>query len=194
MKVCYFIQAHNYPEQVHRLVRTIKKSSPNSLIVIGYDFTNSSINMNALKDLSDVFLLKSNFIIKRGEFSMLQPYLNVIDWLFKENLEFDWLVYLSGQDYPIQSVNEIEKKLLETKYDGFIQYCDLLSPENDWNWKDRYFYQYYTFPNNQFFRIIVKLLNKRLSCTWCENDMDADSFYTRLSLKALPGLTLVNDK
>lgn len=134
IKVCYFIQAHNYPEQVYRLVRTIKKSSPNSLIVIGYDFANSSINMNTLKDLSDVFLLKSNFIIKRGEFSILQPYLNVIDWLLKENLEFDWLVYLSGQDYPIQSVNEIEKKLLEAKYDGFIEYVDFLSPQNDWNW------------------------------------------------------------
>ena len=33
-----------------------------------------------------------------------------------------------------------------------------------------------------------------LSCTWCENDMDTDSFYTRLSLKTLPGLILANDK
>ena len=168
MRVCYFIQAHNYPEQVYRLVRTIKKSSPNALIVIGYDFTNSSIDMELFQDLSDVYLLKNNFIIKRGHFEMLQPYLNAINWLFDKGLEFDWLAYISGQDYPIQPVNKIEKILFESKYDGFIDYWDIVSRDSYWTREDgkkRYFYQYYIFPTwtMKFFRGLQRLFPLKLN-------------------------------
>ena len=148
MRVCYFIQAHKNPEQVYRLVRTIKKSSSNSLIVIGYDFTNSSIDMEPVQDLSDVYLLKSNFVIKRGELSILKPYLNAISWLLNEKFEFDWLAYLSGQDYPIKPIAEIENFLFNTEYDGFIEYFNVLSEESPWSILGikRYFYQYYNLP------------------------------------------------
>ncbi len=146
MRVCYFIQAHNYPEQVYRLVKTIKRGSPDAIVIIGYDFTHSSISMEPLQHLSDVYLLAGNFPIRRGEFSMLQPYLNAVDWLLKNEIEFDWLAYLSGQDYPIKSLEEIENYLAETQYDGFLQYYNVLSEQSPWSIeqaKKRYFYQYF---------------------------------------------------
>ncbi|BDA70286.1 hypothetical protein CAL7716_044520 [Calothrix sp. PCC 7716] len=147
MKVCYFIQAHKNPEQVYRLVRTIKKSSPNSLVVIGYDFTNSSISMGYLQDLPGVYLLRANFSIERGSFSILQPYLNCINWLYSNNLNYDWLAYISGQDYPAQSLSDTESFLSKTEYDGFIEFYNVLSEQSHWSINEglhRYFNQYYT--------------------------------------------------
>lgn len=165
MRVCYFIQAHSHPEQVHRLVKTIKRGSPNAIVIIGYDFTHSSIAMGPIQNLSDVYLLAGDFPIRRGEFSMLQPYLNAINWLVEHEIEFDWLAYLSGQDYPIKPLEEIESYLAQTQYDGFLQYYNVLSEQSHWSieeGKDRYFYQYFLtlpipkiqFKRKLFFKVV----------------------------------------
>lgn len=150
MKVCYFIQAHKNPRQIYRLVRTIKKLSPNAQVLIGYDFTNSSFDITPLQDVPDIYLLKGEFPVRRGEFSALQPYLNAINWLFEHNFNFDWLAYISGQDYPVRPLSEVEEQLAKTKYDGFIQFYNVLSEESQWTLqegKKRYFRQYYRCPS-----------------------------------------------
>jgi hypothetical protein len=149
MKVCYFIQTHKNPEQIYRLVRTIKKSSPAAQILIGHDFINSHLDLLPLQDLTDIHLLTGEFPVLRGDFSLLQPYLNAVNWLFEHNSDFDWLIYLSGQDYPTQPPSKIEKFLAQTNYDGFIRYWNVFSPESPWGkaraWK-RYYCQYNRLP------------------------------------------------
>ena len=151
MKVCYFIQAHKNPDQVYRLVKTIKSSSPSAQVLIGYDFTNSYLDMAPLQGLSDVNLIRGDFPVRRAEFSALQPYLNAVNWLFDQESDFDWLAYISGQDYPVQPLSQVEKFLSETDYDGFIQYFNVFSNESLWNVEQglkRYFYQYISLPKS----------------------------------------------
>ena len=147
--ICYFIQTHKCPEQVYRLVRTIKLSSPTALILIGHDFTSCYLDITPIQELGDVYLLKVNTPARRGDFSLLQPYFQAIDWLFENQPDFDWLIYLSGQDYPTQAPAEIEDFLSQTDYDGFIRYWDVFSADSPWGkgraWK-RYYCQYYRFP------------------------------------------------
>lgn len=145
MTVCYFIQTHKNPDQIYRLVRTIKQSSPTAQVLLGHDFTSCPLNMTPIQNLSDVYLLRSDVLPIRGDFSLLQPYLNAINWLFEHNSNFEWLIYISGQDYPTQPISKIEEYLANTEYDGFIQYWDVASrsAQNNLN---RYFYQYYRFP------------------------------------------------
>ena len=81
----------------------------------------------------------------RGNFSLLQAYLDAIDWLFRENIDFDWLINLTGQDYPTQPVSQIEKELTQTSYDGFIEYFDVFSKQSHWSITEsysRYFFKY----------------------------------------------------
>lgn len=149
MKVCYFIQTHKNPAQIYRLVRTIKTSSPNAQVLIGHDFSNCSLDMAPLQDLSEVYLLKGTSPVVWGDFSLIQPYLNAINWLLDNNSDFDWLVYLSGQDYPTQPLAKIEDFLSKTDYDGFVLYAEALSEEGYLlvnNPVERYFYQYYRPP------------------------------------------------
>jgi len=150
MKICYFIQTHKNPEQIYRLVRTIKQSSSAAQILIGHDFNSCYLDLSPLRDLSNIALLKINFLVKRGSFSLLKPYLNAIDWLHEHNSDFDWLIYLSGQDYPTQPPHKMEQFLRDSGYDGFIRYWSITSPESPWGVEKghrRYFYHYYELPN-----------------------------------------------
>jgi hypothetical protein len=148
MKVCYFIQSHKNPQQIYRLVRAIKKSSPFAQIIIGHDFTNSYLDMTVLQNLPDVHFIRINQPAIRGDFSLLQPYLQAINWLITNNSNFDWLVYISGQDYPTQPISNIEDFLAKTVYDGFMLYFD--ASQCPWQKKEvfyRYLCQYYRLPD-----------------------------------------------
>jgi hypothetical protein len=165
MKVCYFIQTHKNPDQIYRLVRTIKTSSPTAQVLIGHDFTNCYLDMAPLQDLSEVYLLKGTSPVVWGDFSLIQPYLNAINWLLENNSDFDWLVYLSGQDYPTQPLSKIEDFLSKTDYDGFMLYAEALSEQGYLlvnNPVERYFYQYYRPPTwiRPYLKIPYKILLK----------------------------------
>jgi hypothetical protein len=148
MKVCYFIQSHKNPRQIYRLVQTIKKSSPFAQIIIGHDFTSSYLDITILQDLSDVHLIKIEQPAIRGDFSLLQPYLQAINWLITNNSNFDWLIYISGQDYPTQPISKMEDVLAKTTYDGFMLYFDISQcPWQENEVFNRYLCQYYRLPN-----------------------------------------------
>ena len=168
MKICYLIQSHQNPEQIYRLVRAIKATSDRAIIIINHDFTQSQLDLNPLQDLSDIHLLTRTKPSQRADFSSIKPYLDTIEWLLTNQLDFDWLIYLSGQDYPTQPTNKIEKFLAQTNYDGFINYWDVLSLGNPWGrggfW--RYYCQYYplaTFLSTAINRIFrSRLIKKQL--------------------------------
>ena len=148
MKVLYLIQTHKNPEQIYRLVQIIRKSSLESHIVVIHDFSSCDLDIAPLQNLPEVEVLRLNGKGGRGDFSMIQGYLDSLDWLFSHNLDFDWLINITGQDYPTQPLSKIEKFLAETKYDGFLEYFEALSnsKSNPWGVKeggDRYLYKYW---------------------------------------------------
>lgn len=148
MKVLYLIQTHKNPEQIYRLVKTIKKSSPQSYVLVSHDFQSCNLDTTPLRELALVEVIIGQG--GRGDFSIVQGYLDAVNWVFSHQIEFDWLVNITGQDYPTQPLPKIEKFLAETKYDGFSCYFDALSnsKQNPWERKrregrDRYLYQYW---------------------------------------------------
>ena len=150
MKVVYFIQSHKNPEQVCRLVRTIKKSSSNAQVIINHNFSSSYLDLSSLKEFSGIHLIKRDKSARRGDDSVFDIYLNTINWLFDQNFDFDWLICLSGQDYPTRPIAEIEEFLAQTEYDGFISYWDILSEKSPWGKEDgrkRFFAQYIKLPS-----------------------------------------------
>ncbi len=145
MKVVYLIQTHKNPEQIYRLVKTIKKSSPGSYILVSHNFKSSNLDVAPLRKLPEVEVISGKG--GRGDFSLIQAYLDAVDWLFSQNTEFDWLTNITGQDYPTQPLTRIDQFLAETQYDGFLEYFDLLSDSEHNPWgsregRDRYLYEY----------------------------------------------------
>ncbi|HEY9614267.1 beta-1,6-N-acetylglucosaminyltransferase [Allocoleopsis sp.] len=143
MKVCYLLQSHKNPEQIYRLVRIIKKSSPDSEVLVSHDFTNCNLDDSVLQNLSGVHVIPGKG--GRGDFSIVQGYLDAVDWLLSRQIKFDWLINISGQDYPIQPLSQIEKFLSQTSYDGFFEYFDVFSKQSHWSIREahtRYLYRY----------------------------------------------------
>ena len=136
MKVCYLIQTYKNPDQIYRLVRLIKKQSPDSQVIVSHDFSNCNLDVTALQSLPGVQVFPGQG--GRGDFATVQRYLDAVDWLLSNKVDFDWLINITGQDYPIQSLSEIEHFLAATNYDGFIEYFPVFSKESHWSIKEGY--------------------------------------------------------
>lgn len=149
MKFCYQIQTYKNPEQIYRLVRIIKKSSPDSLVIVSHDYSNCKLDVSALQNLSGVVVFPGQG--GRGDFCTTQRYLDTTEWLLSHNIDFDWLINITGQDYPTQPLSQIEEFLTETSYDGFIEHFEVFSKQSQWSIREgytRYCYRYKQFACN----------------------------------------------
>ncbi|MDY6902828.1 MAG: beta-1,6-N-acetylglucosaminyltransferase [Cyanobacteriota bacterium] len=147
MKACYLILSHKNPKQIYRLIRTIKTASPDCHIILSHDPRNCDVDVSRLEKIPGVYVQFAT--ADRGDFSLVQNYFSAVDWLLKNNIDFDWLIKLSAQDYPTQPISEIEYYLSKTQYDGFMEYFKVFSSESHWSMKEgsgRYLYRYRKFP------------------------------------------------
>ncbi|MGL5032825.1 MAG: beta-1,6-N-acetylglucosaminyltransferase [Microcystaceae cyanobacterium] len=160
MRVCYLIQTHTNPPQACRLIATLKKASPNAFILVSHDYTNCDFPASLLAPFSDLALIPKTAQGFRSDFSLVQAYLEAIAWLLANNINFDWLVNLSGQDYPIKNLGEFEAMLATRRDDGFGHYFDILASDSPWGkeGKNRYYYQYWRsrFQPNVWQKLILK--------------------------------------
>ena len=146
MRACYFVQTHTNPEQIHRLVRTLKQGSPGARVLIGHDGSGCDLDLSPLSDLAGIDLFRFEGPLDRAGLSVLQPYFTALDWLAERAVDFDWLLYLSGQDYPVRPLPEIEGFLESSGRDGFLSHWDIRNDSGFWGKSRRglrrYLYQY----------------------------------------------------
>lgn len=127
VRVCYHLQTHINPSQVARLVDLIKRGSPDSIVVISHDETARPLDTARLEQWPGVKVLlhPSGY----GDFTHLHRLFASVDWLDAQGIDFDWLEILSGQDYPLRPIGEIERALAECGHDGFLQYGPVFSKQ-----------------------------------------------------------------
>lgn len=146
MKVLYLIQSFKNLPQIIRLVTTIKRSSPQSAVLVCHNDESFVIDPSAFRDLSDVHVFHvSN--ISRVDFSIIDAYIDSIARARALNIEFDWVVNISGQCYPTRPLFEFEQLLATTSYAGFMDHCEVFvqTGRNSWDPREasgRYSYQY----------------------------------------------------
>ncbi len=121
-RVVYHLQTHNRPAQVARLVKVITTGNPDALVLISHDEAGTPLNVPALRALGNVQVM-----IERGgygDFTHLDRYFAAVDWLDDNGVDYDWLENLTGSDYPLRPIAEIEANLAAaTDTDGFLQYA-----------------------------------------------------------------------
>jgi hypothetical protein len=116
-----------------------------SHVVLHHDETSSHLDARPVGDMSNVHLMRP-VPIAWGTFSWVEVVMRAIHWSLT-HVDFDWLVLLSGQDYPIRPVPEIERFLATTEYDGFLKGFPLGSrPGTAGEDLQRYLYRYYGVP------------------------------------------------
>lgn len=131
--VVYFLQTHTRPAQITRLVKVITEGNPDAVVLISHDVAGQALDVPSLQALGNVHVLfhRGGY----GDFSHLDRYFAAVDWLDENAIDYNWLENLSGQDYPLRPIAEIEASLDATSFDGFLLYTavfpERVPPEAD---------------------------------------------------------------
>lgn len=119
--MCYYMQTHRAPEQVARLVGLIKAESPDSVVLISHDAAAAPLDARRLEALPGVHVLVEPG--GYGDFSHLDRYFAAIDWLDDHGIDYDWLENITGQEYPLRPLADIERDLARCDVDGYLLYA-----------------------------------------------------------------------
>ena len=108
MKLAYVITCHKNSKQVFRLVNRL--NTPGNTIVLHISKTCEPGFYQEMKDGIKAF--NNVFLCKREDgthnsFGIVKGVINGLHFLFKNNIEFDYVSLISGQDYPIKSNKDI---------------------------------------------------------------------------------------
>lgn len=150
--VLYLVTSHRLPEQVLRLATTIRRGSGGS-IVIHHDRSSSRLDPQPFRELDDVHILPFSVPVEWGGMSIVDMNVRCFRWIL-DRFDFEWLVLLSGQDYPIKPIEQIEATIIAADHDGFMEAPSEVSgrivredpTRIRYTYTFRYFYRYYTLP------------------------------------------------
>src|SRR4051812_49850520 len=101
--------SYTHPELVRRLVARLR----GGVVAVHHDPRRC-----ALGDVDALVIPPAP--IEWGHGSQLAAILRSLEWL--RSYDWDWLVLLSGQDYPVRPVPAIEAELLAAPYEPFIRH------------------------------------------------------------------------
>ncbi len=125
--IAYFILVHRFPEQFKRLFKAIYHPENYYLIHLdkktGIDIYSDIEDF--LADFPSTYILESENVVWGG-YSMVQAELKGMKYLLNLNVQWDFFINLSGQDYPLKSQKIIRDYLTKNKGNNFIKIADQL--------------------------------------------------------------------
>ena len=160
-KFVYLITSHTQPTQVIRLIHTIRELSPDSYIAIHHDQSKSILLEDDMATIKNVYLIPDPVKVEWGGISQVDGFLHSIQWI-SSKISFDWLVLISGQDYPISSLSQFETDISTSFFDGYFRYFPALGGGgNGWpknTGKKRYYFKYFSFSHFLYYYRIPTLI------------------------------------
>jgi len=88
--------------------------------VVHHDRFRSPWSADLVTPIGDVEVLTSDTPVSWGDFSIVDVTWKGLSWMV-EHLAFDWVVFLSEQDYPIAPLDRLEQLLEESQVDAFVE-------------------------------------------------------------------------
>lgn len=120
----YVVTSYTNPQQTIRLVRRLRKDSPDARIVVSHDRKMPAPAPAALEELhADLWLTTED--VTWGHASYLRSLLSAIRRAALG--PSDWLTILTGQDYPLRPLQDFETRLRTPGIDMLLEEPD----END---------------------------------------------------------------
>jgi Core-2/I-Branching enzyme len=158
VQLAYLVSAYKLPEQLVRLVSRL--STPRCHFFIHVDRQTDDVVFHRMAEplmaFPNVHFLERHASYYGG-FGHVRATLKGIDALLRMNLRFDYVVLLTGQDYPIKSNDEIERFLDARHGQTFLEHVAL--PFDEWTeggldrierWHMRVAGRYFRFPSGRW--------------------------------------------
>ena len=103
MRIVYIILAHQYPDQLLRLIDRLNTRTSFFIVHVDKKADDSTYNkiVQGIHDFKNVIFIKRH---KRywGDFTHTLATINGIEMALERQLQFDYIFLLTGQDYPIK--------------------------------------------------------------------------------------------
>ncbi len=155
MKIIYIISAYKYPEQLIRLILRLNTEKNHFFVHIDKKTSAEIYNQisERLSPFPNVVFLERHKCYW-GDFGHVSATIKGIKEIYNKKLYFDYVILLTGQDYPIKSNSQIENFLKETEKKSFIKHFQI--PCEYWykggfdrieRWHFRFFNKPLAFPN-----------------------------------------------
>jgi hypothetical protein len=143
MKVAFLVLHHRGPGQLIRLLSTLRSQLPDSPIVVHHDNFHGDLPEAPFEAIGDVHLLASGKPVTWGHSSIAEVCCWSLAWM-QEHIEFDWVVVLSAQDYPIKPLAGLAEDLARDGADAVFAaiQIDHLKPAQRMFMRRRYFFKY----------------------------------------------------
>jgi hypothetical protein len=129
MRIAYVVVAHKNSEQVVRLVRRLATDQATFVVHVDRK-ASATVDANirsGTRAVADVHFVKRDRCFWGG-FGMVRAVLRSIDYIIDQEVPFEYVVLLSGQDYPLRSPGEIELFLRNSGGRSFMQVARLPTP------------------------------------------------------------------
>jgi hypothetical protein len=129
-RYCYQIHTHRNDEQLYRLVGAIQASSADALVVVSHTHDGGALDLGRLNAGGPVLLRLTEG--GYADWSHVRRYLEVVKLLRDEQVDYDWMINITGQDYPVRPLRETEQELERCDSDGFVEHFAVLSDASPW--------------------------------------------------------------
>lgn len=151
-KLVILIAVHQNPEQLLRLINTLRH--PQVVIYLHID-KKSDIDRGSMPE--DVKIVKNEVEVTWRLYSQVQAIVNSLQEIVRNEKRFDYVTFISGQDYPIIPIDYMLKDLTENSGTEFLAHVPL--DQSGWNkarirFERFYFYSY----RNPFVRFFGKYI------------------------------------
>jgi hypothetical protein len=148
----YLIFSHGNASQLVRLAKVIRILSPESAIVFHHDASSLPLNRTDFNQISNVHFVPNPIKVRWGDISFVDALVLSSKWAL-DNLDTEWLITLSGMDYPIQPLAEFEGRLSCSGFDAAFSHFEAFShpywPVGEAD--KRYCYSYYELPKFPYY-------------------------------------------
>lgn len=132
-RVAYAILAHADQPQLLRLVRVLRTESPTCSVVVHWDGSKEPLDPRPFEELGNVHLIPDRVAVEWGGFSLVEATLRVIRAAL-ERSDCEWIVLLSGHDYPLRPLADIESDLRRARPDAYIDVREVVPERPGLRW------------------------------------------------------------
>jgi len=171
----YLVTAHSNQRQLSRLVNALLLASPAGEILLHADPTGLSWPPAGFADMPRVHLHPTPRAVRWGDFSLIDVILTAAEWALA-NVPFDWLVWISGQDYPLGTLDAFESRLRGGHADGWMRYFPAYT-HSGWNsgeGRRRYNFGYWDIPSfSRFYWFPAAIRRALMEGLWRFNSSQA---------------------
>jgi hypothetical protein len=101
MKVAYIILAHQYPQQLLRLVQRLEHPAFDCWIHL--DDKCRIAEYKEVFEIKNVFAVQTRLGLSWGHFNIVQAMINCLKESFNSIEDYNYFIFLSGMDYPLHS-------------------------------------------------------------------------------------------